>query len=208
MDPQSKTDPFDLLMNAGSSPDIWLFVGGPMAILLVIVAIYIGLIMLRRRRDGAAMDAAIDEASRGITTGPSDTLDELEAEDSEEAKSGPAQSPSPSAHVERAAAPAEVAEVRGTGHLAWLARLKNGLAKTRQGLAQNLEELLRGKAKLDDTLLEELHAALADRLDESRRKVEEREAAVARVKQAQAAAQAVASATSAATATGAQELLG
>ena len=160
MDPQSKTDPFDLLMNAGSSPDIWLFVGGPMAILLVIVAIYIGLIMLRRRRDGAAMDAAIDEASRGITTGPSDTLDELEAEDSEEAKSGPAQSPSPSAHVERAAAPAEVAEVRGTGHLAWLARLKNGLAKTRQGLAQNLEELLRGKAKLDDTLLEELHAAL------------------------------------------------
>ena len=154
MDPQSKTDPFDLLMNAGSSPEIWLFVAGPLAILLVISIVYACFVVLRRRREAAAMAMDIAEASRGISTDFSETAGSFAGADT------PAPTPQKSSASVRSAAPADVAEVRATGHLVWLGRLKQGLAKTRQGLALSLEGLLRGKTKLDDELLEKLHAAL------------------------------------------------
>ncbi|MBM4251289.1 MAG: signal recognition particle-docking protein FtsY [Deltaproteobacteria bacterium] len=61
---------------------------------------------------------------------------------------------------ETAAEAAEVKAVRATDRASWLERLKAGLSRSRQSLQQNLGQIFGGRAKIDEQLLEELHAAL------------------------------------------------
>ncbi len=62
---------------------------------------------------------------------------------------------------EEAQAPVEeLPEAAPSGKLGWFGRLRQGLAKTREGLAQKLDGILFGKKVIDASTLEELEEAL------------------------------------------------
>ncbi len=177
MDPVStatdtQTDPFALLMNAGSDKGLWLLVGGPVLLLVLVIITYTVLVAIRRKKERAAWaeelkaaseSAALDHARDPMTHEPEDFEDatpyeipqDLAAEPVHEAEPEP-----PAELMASARGPADVEEIRGLGRDSWLQRLKMGLAKTRDALRGNLESLFTGKTKIDSSVLEKLHEAL------------------------------------------------
>jgi len=180
-------DPFNLLLNAGSSPDLWLFVGGPVALLALIIAVYFVLVVIRNRREREMMRAALAETdAKAGEAGEAGEADEADAAGEPVAAFGEAGATRPTDGPESApesgqaatkdsdhfeAAPlgsatragSEVDEIRQlalTSPTTWLGRLRDGLARTRESLRSSLESLFTGKVTLNADLLERLHEVL------------------------------------------------
>ena len=153
MDHTVAKDPFDFLMNAGHSPELLLFVGGPVAVLAVIILIYAIVVRLRNRRESEMFRHEIEQESLP----PSKTTIATPREpEREKVSQHEAQIKAPQA----AARPAEVEGILRMDRDSWLARLKQGLARTREQVASSLEGLFTGKTRLDATVLEKLREAL------------------------------------------------
>jgi fused signal recognition particle receptor len=144
-------DPFDTLLNAGSDPDIWLLLGGPALLLVVIVAIYAVVIFLRNRREKAEMDRIIESESAGVPSALPATPEALEL-DREALEPVPVPAPRQ--------APSDVDEIRGVDRSSWLSKLRGGLGKTRDALRATAGDLFQRRVKIDAGVLERLHESL------------------------------------------------
>lgn len=165
---QDTKDPFELLLNAGSSPEIWLLVGGPLLLLTMIVIVYTLVVIIRRRKERDALQAAM-EAEGALPSaehfGLEENRDQRPKNGAEAARPHLRVVPKPDAEAPAetpaAGTPAtDVAEVRETPRAAWLPRLRDGLKKTRESFRANLEGLLTGKTRLDEDVLERLQETL------------------------------------------------
>jgi fused signal recognition particle receptor len=182
MDATTGKDPFDLLMNAGSSPDLWVLVGGPSLLLVIIILAYAIAVALRNRRERAELARAVeaealhpggDRGDLGASAAPSEDdeasapyevpadLESVPLEEEEEATGKPQlRIVAPEPVPEAAEGASEVEEVRQTDRTSWLRRLRAGLTKTRDGLRASVGALFAGKVRIDQDLLERLHEAL------------------------------------------------
>jgi fused signal recognition particle receptor len=142
-------DPFDLLMNIGSSPEGWFLVGGPFAILILIAVIYAVIIAGKRRRERADLEKemTLEESHPPTPTEKSAAAPEevFVAAEEETAKTTVA---------------TDIAEIRHTDAASWLQRLKGGLAKTRDSFKTSLGSIFSQRQKLSEDLLEQLHEVL------------------------------------------------
>lgn len=157
-------DPIDMLLNAGSSPDIWLLIAGPAALLVVIVAIYAVVIFFRNRRENAEMTAAIEAESSGAAPAlptPPETIELGDAPAHTPVRLVPTPAAAP---LTPAPAPAqalsEVDEVRGVDRTSWLSKLRGGLGKTRDAIRATAGDLFQRQVKIDADILERLHESL------------------------------------------------
>lgn len=158
MDSTTTKDPYDILMHAGSDPDTWILIGGPLLVVLAFVAIYAVVVWMRNLREEQELRQEADLLSKGLPEVPGD---EFQLGDHEgEVAFDEVTAVTRVETSETAAEAAEVKAVRATDRASWLERLKAGLSRSRQSLQQNLGQIFGGRAKIDEHLLEELHAAL------------------------------------------------
>ena len=59
---QSAQDPWNLLMNAGSDGGIWLLLGGPFALLVLIACVYAVIVSIKRRKENREFIKQVEEA--------------------------------------------------------------------------------------------------------------------------------------------------
>ncbi|MEN9835768.1 MAG: hypothetical protein RL011_1961 [Pseudomonadota bacterium] len=145
-------------MNAGSDPDTWILIGGPLITLLVFVAIYVVVVWLRNRREEQELRREAELLSKGLPEAAEGEEPFAEIEAAAEFEEPRDLGLAETALTEPEAS--EVRAVRAADRASWLERLKAGLSRSRQSMQQNLSQIFGGRAKIDDQLLEELHAAL------------------------------------------------
>ena len=164
-------DPWDLLMNAGSDKGLWVLLAGPVALLLVVAVISIFLYLAKKKREQRELQQAVEEAQdtnvvplpTSALRGPEDFKTpkpykipkEVEIEEGEAA---PLQAPL--AIVRPAAMRPDVEEIRHTDAASWRERWTLGLARTRDSLRGSLQSIFGLKARIDASMLENLHEAL------------------------------------------------
>jgi fused signal recognition particle receptor len=163
-------DPFEFLANAGSDEGLWLFLAGPVGILLLVALVYVVLVWRKRKREDADLKKEVEAADdHKVVTLPHDRgLGEPEYLDQGEPFELPEELEEEPGHKRPAlevvrpvpAAPGDVEDIRKTDRASWLGRLRSGLAKTRDSLRGSLQGIFTGKTRIDAGVLERLHEAL------------------------------------------------
>jgi len=150
---EGSTNSFDVLLNAGSDPEIWMLIAGPAFLLLLIVIGYAIAISIKRKKEQDELAAEIEAA--GIKP---DELDKPEAFSDEI----PTEKLPINRQTDRGVdAPVDdVKEILETDKKSWLARLRTGLSKTRDNLKNSIESILLGKTILSGEVLEQIHEVL------------------------------------------------
>ena len=155
MDQTNTNDPIDYLINAGRSADTWLIIGGPLMVALVIVVIYSVIIWIRNRREAEELRQEEERLNReGTNLGSSE--EQIVAPRAAASEALKPENFSPLSQQQAALSVSSELSEQGS----WLERLRRGLSKSRIGIQQSLSAIFSGKTKIDEQLLEDLHAAL------------------------------------------------
>ncbi len=131
-----QSDPFEYLQNAGSHPNTWLLVLGPVLVLALILLVVIIYVRVERRK-----------ATRNLLT---------------EIKSAEAVAqPSVPEEKKLVSLPADdISEIKSQDRETWLGRLRGGLTRTRDAVAGGISGIFSSGARIDDDTLEKIHEVL------------------------------------------------
>ncbi len=163
---EPRTDPFDLLKNAGSDPGLWFLIAAPIGLLFVVGAIAAIVIYISRRREARLLIEDVNAESLSIETPVSGEDRRLAPNLAEPEPVVPTPSRPQLKVVPKAADPEpsgedqELSELRGADRSSWLSRLRDGLSKTRDSFRASIEAVFTGKTRIDAGVLERLHEAL------------------------------------------------
>jgi fused signal recognition particle receptor len=162
MDQATNKDPIELLIHAGSGADTWLLIGGPIIVVSIFAVVYAVIVWIRNKRETAELILEEERLNRELPTSPASTEAGAEGyEGYEEDEDGAAKwSELTVDESTPVTVTTEVEEIRTTDRASWLERLSRGLAKSRASWQQSLSLILTGKTRLDEQVLEDLHAAL------------------------------------------------
>jgi fused signal recognition particle receptor len=162
MDQATNKDPIELLIHAGSGADTWLLIGGPIIVVSIFAVVYAVIVWIRNKRETAELTLEEERLNRELPTSPASTEAGAEGyEGYEEDEDGAAKwSELTVDESTPVTVTTEVEEIRTTDRASWLERLSRGLAKSRASWQQSLSLILTGKTRLDEQVLEDLHAAL------------------------------------------------
>ncbi|MCX6116550.1 MAG: signal recognition particle-docking protein FtsY [Proteobacteria bacterium] len=134
----------EYLQNAGNHEKSWILIYGPLAIGAFLAVLFILLIYLKRRRDGAELEKEYTQKSSKPGDSKTDEVgtsvpkqDHLGLRDSE---------PKP--------------EDSKISEESWVSRLAAGLARTKESLTGGLKSLFGTPVKLDSAILEKIHEHL------------------------------------------------
>ena len=159
MDQATNKDPIELLIHAGSGADTWLLIGGPIIVVSIFAVVYAVIVWIRNKRETAELLLEEERLSRELPTSPAGA--EAGFEENEEDEDGAAKwSELAVDESSQVTVTTDVEEIRTTDRASWLERLSRGLAKSRASWQQSLSLILTGKTRLDEQVLEDLHAAL------------------------------------------------
>jgi fused signal recognition particle receptor len=149
---EASTNSVDILLNAGSNPEIWMLIAGPACLLLLIIIGYAIAISFKRRREQAELTAEVEAA--GIKPDSAEQLtafsDDIPTEKLPINRQA-ADTPPPASDID---------EILSTDKKSWVARLRNGLSKTRDNLKNSIESIFTGKTTLSSDVLEQIHEVL------------------------------------------------
>ena len=158
MDQHTSKDPIELLIHAGSGADTWLLIGGPIIVVTIFAVIYAVIVWIRNKREPAELLLEEERLNRELPNTPIGAAEETEVEDGATILADLAERVGDeSAQI---TVTTDVEEIRTTDRASWLERLSRGLAKSRASWQQSLSLILTGKTRLDEQVLEDLHAAL------------------------------------------------
>jgi len=163
MDQATNKDPIELLIHAGSGADTLLLIGGPIIVVSIFAVVYAVIVWIRNKRETAELRLEEERLNRELPTSQAGA--EADAEDNEDEDSADKWSElvvdeSPQVTIATDTVTTDVEEIRTTDRASWLERLSRGLAKSRASWQQSLSLILTGKSRLDEQVLEDLHAAL------------------------------------------------
>ncbi len=161
-------DPIDFLMNAGSDGGLWLLLGGPFLLLVVIGVLCALLVYFKRRKENRDFIKDVEEAEdpkvipmpslgRSATPLDSDTLDGSPVKPykvPQELETEPLSLVKPLQKEDL-----EVIELKRESPTSLRERLRRGLTRTREAFQTNLKRIFSGTA-LNPEVLEQLHETL------------------------------------------------
>lgn len=163
-------DPWDLIMNAGSDSGLWLLLGGPLVLLVLIAVIYFVLYLAKKKRERRELEEAVlqsqDQTVIPLPTsaqrGPEDLTPPKPYKIPPELEKEPiATAVRPSLVIARpGVSRPDVEEIRRIDAASWRARLTAGLSRTRDSLRGSLKTIFGLKTRIDANMLENLHEAL------------------------------------------------
>lgn len=149
---EASTNSVDVLLNAGSDPEIWMLIAGPACLLLLIVIVYAIAVSIKRKREQAELAAEVEAA--GIKP---DSPEQLPAFSDDI----PTEKLPINRHAADVAAPvSDIEEILSADKKSWMARLRTGLSKTRDNLKNSIESIFTGKTTLSNDVLEQIHEVL------------------------------------------------
>ena len=149
---EASTNSVDVLLNAGSNPEIWMLIGGPACLLLLIVIGYAIAIYFKRKREQAELTAEVEAA--GIKPDsvekPTAFSDDIPTE----------KLPLNRLTADTTMPASDIDEILSTDKKSWVARLRTGLSKTRDNLKNSIESIFTGRTTLSSDVLEQIHEVL------------------------------------------------
>jgi fused signal recognition particle receptor len=148
---EASSNSVDVLLNAGSNPEIWMLIAGPACLLLLIVIGYAIAVSLKRKREQAELAAEVEAA--GIKP---DSPDQLTAFSDDI----PTEKLPINRHADDISSVSDIDEILNTDKKSWVARLRTGLSKTRDNLKNSIESIFTGKTTLSTDVLEQIHEVL------------------------------------------------
>ncbi len=148
---EGSTNSVDVLLNAGSNPEIWMLIAGPACLLLLIAIVYTIAVSIKRKREQAELAAEVEAA--GIK---SDSPQQLNAFSDEI----PTEKLPINRHPTGSAPVGDIEEILSADKKSWVARLRTGLSKTRDNLKNSIETIFTGKTTLSTDVLEQIHEVL------------------------------------------------
>lgn len=138
-----KQDPFEYIMNIGSSQEGILLVASPFILLCIVAVIFVFLTVRRKKKEIASMENLVDELSSEINDEEISPVSVNKTDYSNSQQNTSA-----------------VADVKNLTQDGWLSKLRKGLGKTSSQLQDSLISLFTGKTKLNEEVLEKLHETL------------------------------------------------
>lgn len=134
--------PFEYLSQAGTHPNTFLLVLGPLGLGFGIAAILMIALKFKRRRDQLDMDKELQISAQEMVLPPKGSSKEIAKSESLEVSLS------------------DVDDIKSADRVGLMSRFMNGLARTRDSFATKLGEIFAGSVAINDQTLEKIHEAL------------------------------------------------
>jgi fused signal recognition particle receptor len=134
--------PFEYLSQAGTHPNTFLLVLGPLALGFGIAAILMIALKFKRRRDQLDMEKELQVSAREMVLTPKGSSKQLVTSQPLEVSQS------------------DVDEIKSADRVGLLSRFMNGLARTRDSFTTKLGEIFAGSVAINEQTLEKIHEAL------------------------------------------------